>query len=227
MKKKPLYFAFISGFLLAFLLVGWHLYSLIPANDHIAYFSVRKHGEGYGLMYGGEIISGIHIFEIVCKQNKPFTAVISLKHIPVENEKEDGDMERAGYVVVNPIVGIDEIVNLPAIFPEQPAVYSRKDRMWVARFFIHAFPDGSLAVHDTIFGPGFNSKESIVPFEPPQQNILWGVSTCRFASYCETNFRNHYSFPVAMVYGWEGERHQHLALLRFILFVAARSLSED
>ena len=159
------------------------------------------------------------VIEVVCKQKKPFDVILKLQYNPVEDENGDT-------VVVKSALSTDEILSLPVSLPVQSAKYSYREGMWIAKFYVHGYENGSIAVYDTFFGPNEHAERSIMSLAPPQKDIIWGVSASRFAAYCESSINSDFPMPVAIAYGWEGERHEIPVALRFTLFVEASNRND-
>ncbi|MCL2623997.1 MAG: hypothetical protein FWD31_10065 [Planctomycetaceae bacterium] len=211
--KKILLLALALGLLLVIFFVGIHLNWKSSVNDRWTYFSAKCQHGNFRITEEGEL--NFSVIEVVCKQKKPFDATLKLQYNPAEDN--DGDT-----VLVKPVISADEIHNLPVSLPIHPAKYSYREGMWIAKFYVHGFDDGSIAVYDTFFGPKEQAEKAIVSLAPPQKDIIWGISASRSATYCESIIDTNDTMHVAVAYGWEGHWREKPVVLRFMLFVEAK-----
>ena len=161
--KKLLYFGIAFGVLLFVLVVIWvafSLYQRLSLPDDATLYSAQWRDD-----ISLETEQGIRKFqvlEVVCKGKYPFNTFFTLTFGYCEGEKEDGSL----------------YTQTKTAIPKWPAKLLNK--IWKIRLYVLCAEDGSLGVFDTIptqeaIKNNPEILESLVPYDPPQQNIRWVV----------------------------------------------------
>ena len=213
--KKLLYFGMAFGVLLFVLviiggaLVVYQRLSLLSLPDDVTFCSTRLRGDF--VLTTEDSVRKFQVIEVVCKRKIPFNATLKLRFHFLEGEREflDGEEEAAG----SQSIRID--------LPERPA--KNMNGVWTARFYLLGANDGAIGVFDAFptqetFHDNPEILDSLVPYNPPQQNIIWDVSSNRNADFNESNTGDFGAS--CKLYGYDG------TMPRVQFFLGGRPLTD-
>jgi hypothetical protein len=153
---------------------------LLPPSD-MTLCAIRSHG--IYVQPIGENMREFHMYEVVCKRKEQFAATMTLEFIFSEDEREDDSQQ--------------ERIDLPEHLAENFF------GVWVTRFYVLCFENGSIALFDTMPNTQKITPEflnSLVLPAPPFNNVVWKPSSSD-GNYSIVHIAYHCSY--GCVHGFE------------------------